>query len=74
MPLRGCRDPRHDPQPGDVLRDPDGFYIYVSTRTPRLVFTQPFGDKKPMIWCLCWKLGYWRRLAKDAEVIMQLSF
>ena len=62
------RDPRYDPQKGDVIRDPDGFYIYVTGRTPRHVFTETFGDCKPMLWCTRCKLGFWRKKAMDCDV------
>jgi len=65
-----ARDPKHDPQPGDVLRDPEGWYIYVQARSPRLVWAQPFGEKQPGLWCSHFKLGFWRRKAKDCEVII----
>lgn len=65
------RDPRHDPQQGDVIRDPEGFYVYVTTRTPRRVFAQPFGDNKPSLWCLYHKLWQWRKLTKTAEVVIK---
>lgn len=64
------RDPRYDPEMGDVVKDPEGFYIYVQGRSARLVFAQPFGEKKPGLWCTNFKLGYWRRKAKDCEVVI----
>ena len=64
------RDPRKDPRNGDVVKDPDGFFIYVTTRTPRKVFTKPFGNEKPMMWCLSFSLGFWRRRSKDCEVVI----
>lgn len=62
------RDPRQDPEVGDVLKDPEGFYLYVQGRSPRMVWAQPFGEKRPMLWCSQLKLGFWRRKAKDCEV------
>ena len=55
------RDPRHDPEEGDVLKDPEGFYLYVTARSSRTLWVRPFGDKKPGLWCSHMKLGFWRQ-------------
>ena len=64
------RDPRYDPQEGDVIKDPEGYYIYVRIRTPRMVFIEPFGKESPMLWCSQNKLWSYRKNAKECEVVI----
>ncbi len=58
------RDPRHDPQEGDVLYL-EGVKVTVDMRSPRLVGSTP--EPFPGLWQPVMKLRDWRTLMEGAN-------
>ena len=63
------RDPRMDPQPGDVIRQGRQDIAVIATRQDMVYFSRADANKNFSTVGFCIPIWEWRDQAKDAEVV-----